>query len=175
MENTESKIDLGGRPFKFTDPEKLRCRIEEYFNGFLSEKWTITGLALALECDRDTLLNYEKDKQGQSKEVPPDVIRLIKKAKMMVHNAYELDLRKKGRSGDIFALKNFGWTDKQEVDVTTAGHPIIELENQLKQIANGKSDSTTGSDTVQGREGGTTPSDANPVTSLRADLQKALS
>lgn len=48
----------------------------------------------------------------------------IKKAKEMVHNAYELDLREKGRSGDIFALKNFGWSDKQEVDHTTKGESI---------------------------------------------------
>ena len=39
----------------------------------------------------------------------------IKKYKLMVQNAYERDLRRKGRSGDIFALKNFGWTDRTEL------------------------------------------------------------
>ena len=118
MENTKSNVNLGGRPFKFTDPIDLQNRLEIYFNNVNQEDWTITGLALSLDCDRDTLLNYETNKNNQSEGVPEDVIRLIKKAKMLVHNAYELDLRKKGRSGDIFALKNFGWKDRQETAMT---------------------------------------------------------
>ena len=52
---------------------------------------------------------------------------VVKKAKEMVHNAYEKDLRRKGRSGDIFALKNFGWTDQRNVDLSTGGKPIASL------------------------------------------------
>ena len=125
---------LEGRPFKFDDPEELRQRMEEYFLATPSEDWTVTGLALALECDRDTLLNYEQNNQGQHSAVPADVIRLIKKGKMMVHNAYELDLRKKGRSGDIFALKNFGWRDQQHTDVTTGGEKVSGLSPALAAV-----------------------------------------
>ena len=34
----------------------------------------------------------------------------------MVEHSYEIDLKEKGNTGTIFALKNFDWKDKQEVD-----------------------------------------------------------
>ncbi len=106
--------------FKFDDAKQLETLMESYFAKTKEEEWTVTGLCLELECDRDTLLNYEKEaKDREEKGVDPEIIRLIKKAKMRVHNAYELDLRKKSRSGDIFALKNFGWKDQQNLDHTT--------------------------------------------------------
>jgi hypothetical protein len=45
---------------------------------------------------------------------------MLEMAKMKIEHAYEKSLRKNGRSGDIFALKNFGWTDRMDVaaDVT---------------------------------------------------------
>ena len=42
----------------------------------------------------------------------------------MIENSYELDLKKHGRTGTIFALKNFDWKDKQETDLTSGGKPI---------------------------------------------------
>ncbi|MBO4295122.1 MAG: hypothetical protein J5896_06775, partial [Alphaproteobacteria bacterium] len=46
---------------------------------------------------------------------PDDVyFSLIKKAKLRVQHAYEKRLIKRGNSGDVFALKNFGWSDKTE-------------------------------------------------------------
>ena len=33
-----------------------------------------------------------------------------------MQESYEKSLRKNGRTGDIFALKNFGWTDRQEIE-----------------------------------------------------------
>lgn len=124
-EQNGQKVNLAGRPYLFQDADELRERLQKYFDETPISEWTVTGLALELECDRDTLLNYETNKQGQHENVSKEIIRLIKKAKMLVHNAYEKDLRNKARSGDIFALKNFGWTDKQELDHTTAGKPLI--------------------------------------------------
>jgi hypothetical protein len=108
----------GGRPLKFETVEILQEKIDLYFATIPQEEWTITGLALALDTDRHTLINYEEREE---------YFHTIKKAKEMVHNAYELDLRKKGRSGDIFALKNFGWTDKQETDLTSGGEKIQQV------------------------------------------------
>lgn len=97
---------MSGRPLKFKTPEELEKKMEEYFNTTKEEEWTITGLALALDTSRETLMDYEK-RDGYSDTV--------KKGKLRVQNAYEKDLRRKGRSGDIFALKNFGWTDRREL------------------------------------------------------------
>lgn len=96
-----------GRPLKFESLAELQERIDDYFAVTKEEDLTVTGLALHLDTSRETLMNYEEK---------PEYFDAIKKAKDRVHNAYEKDLRRKGRSGDIFALKNFGWSDKQELE-----------------------------------------------------------
>jgi hypothetical protein len=107
----------GGRPLKFATVEELIEKIDSYFTKTVIEEWTITGLALALGTDRQTLINYE------SKD---DYFDTIKKAKTMVEHSYELSLRKNGRTGDIFALKNFNWKDKSESEVTGKdGEPLM--------------------------------------------------
>lgn len=119
-----------GRPLKFESVKQLSEVADRYFDETPEEEWTITGLALALDTTRETLMDYEnKDEYSDT----------IKKYKLRVHNAYEKDLRKKGRSGDIFALKNFGWKDKTEQDITTGGekiNPVSQLTvAELKKLA----------------------------------------
>lgn len=95
-----------GRPLKFKTLKELTDKADKYFSDIEEVEWTITGLALALDTSRETLINYEKR---------DEYFDAIKRYKLMVHNAYEKDLRRKGRSGDIFALKNFGWSDVREI------------------------------------------------------------
>ncbi len=97
-----------GRPLKWNSPEELQNEINGYFKKTPEDKITITGLVLYLNTSKRLLLNYQEKKEYKE---------IIEMAKLRVENAYEVDLRKKGRSGDIFALKNFGWTDKQEMDL----------------------------------------------------------
>lgn len=97
---------MAGRPLKYS-LEEINKLSDKYFIDTKPEEWTITGLALALDTTRQTLVNYaEKD----------EFIDTIKKLKTKVENQYEISLRKHGRSGDIFGLKNFGWSDKTEVE-----------------------------------------------------------
>jgi len=96
-----------GRPLKFETVKLLEERIEDYFDVTSPENVTITGLALHLDCSRMTLLNYEDR---------PEYFAAVKRAKDRVQLEYELDLRRKGRSGDIFALKNFGWRDERSTE-----------------------------------------------------------
>lgn len=105
----------GGRPLKFKDKEALEEAINKYFANTPKDEWTITGLALALDTYRQTLLNYEER---------DEFMDTIKKAKQMVENGYELDLKKHGRSGTIFALKNFDWKDRTEQDITSGGEQL---------------------------------------------------
>ena len=55
---------------------------------------------------------------------------MLNEARERIHNAYELDLRHKGRGGDIFALKNFGWTDERtqtvNANISVVGMNIIQ-------------------------------------------------
>lgn len=114
----------GGRPPKWESPEQVQVLIDKYFDSTPEEEWTITGLALALDTYRSVLVDYqEKDEFSYT----------IKKAKEKVQNAYEKDLRRKGRSGDIFALKNFGWSDKQEIDHTTKGESFNANKEETKK------------------------------------------
>lgn len=97
------------KPLKFKSVEELQEKIDKYFDSCNEEfePITITGLALALDTSRETLCNYEE------KEEYSDT---IKRAKLRVQHAYEKRLVRRGNGGDIFALKNFGWVDKTEVD-----------------------------------------------------------
>lgn len=112
-----------GRPLKFETVEILQSKIDEYFANEAEELWTITGLALALDTFRSVLIDYQEREE---------FTYAIKRAKEKVQNAYERDLRRKGRSGDIFALKNFGWRDDQNVDHTTGGEKITFMIQTYK-------------------------------------------
>ena len=109
-----------GRPLKWQSVDEIIPLIEKYFKDTPREEWTITGIALALDTSRNTLMEYEgKDEFSNT----------IKKAKEMVENSYELDLKKYGRSGTIFALKNFDWKDRTESDLTSKGEKIEVIIN----------------------------------------------
>jgi len=108
----------GGRPMKFTDVVELQALIDAYFKGReeMNKPFTITGLALALDTTRETLMDYEK--KGEFSDT-------IKKAKARCENYVEEYLFEgKNQTGAIFALKNYGWKDKSEYDHTSAGKPI---------------------------------------------------
>ena len=109
----------GGRPLKWQSVEQLEKAFDKYFEETPREEWTMTGLCIVCDMDYQTLINYSKK---------DEFFEPIKKAKIKVHNEYEKDLRRKGRSGDIFALKNFGWKDKQELEQTTRK---IEIKDDL--------------------------------------------
>jgi len=98
---------MAGRPLKYKSVKEVEPLIDKYFKETKQEDWTITWLALALDTSRDILIDYEwRDWFSNT----------IKKAKEMVEHSYELDLKRKGNTWTIFALKNFNWKDKQEVD-----------------------------------------------------------
>lgn len=116
---------MAGRPFKYKTAEEVQPLIDGYFRDTPKDEWTITGLALALDTSRTTLCDME----GRD-----ELTNTIKKAKEQVENSYELDLKKSGRSGTIFALKNFDWKDKTETDLTTKGEKITRPSEDLDFI-----------------------------------------
>lgn len=116
-----------GRPFKFTDPDKLDSQIESFFEWCNENKKipTVTGLAVYLDTDRHTLLNYENSLEDAAYDkldydVKVRLITSIKRAKQRVESEYEQALFNKNSAvGAIFTLKNnYKWVDKQEVEQT---------------------------------------------------------
>jgi hypothetical protein len=119
------------KPLKFKTAQELQDKINAYFEECKLKEipLSITGLALALDTNRQTLINYQ-DKDGYE--------NIVDRAKLMIENAYEIRLIENGRSGDIFALKNFGWTDKQEIDnnIKVGKNSIDELISSIDNIKN---------------------------------------
>lgn len=125
--------DLGGRPPMYETPEQLQDAIDLYFTEGVKKKSviigkapnqseiiipvpTITGLCNYLGFEsRQSFYDYEK-RDGFS--------YTIKRARLFIEQEYEEMLALGNPTGAIFALKNFGWTDKQEVDHTTGGEKL---------------------------------------------------
>lgn len=134
-----------GRPLKFKSLKKLKQKIDEYFTicdeGELIEyydkksqslltytrkiPYTITGLALHLGTNRQTLVNYE---------IKEEFIDTIKDAKLKCENCAELKLMTGdiAPAGAIFALKNYGWKDTQEIENTLKGDPDNPIKTENK-------------------------------------------
>lgn len=103
---------VGGRPRKYKSPEEMQIAIDDYFITCDKENkpYLITGLALHLGfTSRVDLINYE----GYS----PEFHNTIKKAKSRVEAYCESKIFANNPAGAIFALKNYGWRDRQELDV----------------------------------------------------------
>lgn len=123
----------GGCPLKWQSVEVMQIAIDKYFEDCDKGKekkvydkkeetvktvtetipYTITGLALALGTTRQGLIDYAE--RGEFSDA-------IKRAKLRCENYVEkLALSANSGvhpSGPIFCLKNYGWTDRQTIDVT---------------------------------------------------------
>ena len=93
----------------FQTPEQLQTAVDEYFGN--TRKPTLSGLAYSLNIDRQTLYNYaDREKYFD----------IIKRAQEKVESVYEERLiYENNPTGVIFALKNMGWKDKQEIEQRT--------------------------------------------------------
>jgi hypothetical protein len=92
---------------KYSRPGDLQKKVDEYFEVTPITEVTIAGLALHCGLTRQGLSLYEKRKEFK------DVVEM---AKERVAHIYELRLVKSGNTAMIFALKNMGWYDKQDIN-----------------------------------------------------------
>lgn len=112
----------GGRPLKFESVEQLQSLIDKYFKWAdeNNKPYTVSGLACALDTDRQTLVNYEQ------REMFFDT---IKKAKQKIESQFE-ERALKGEYNptmSIFLMKNnFGYVDKTEQEVVVQGKTKAE-------------------------------------------------
>lgn len=122
-----------GRPPKFKSVEEMQKLIDAYFedvskpkaagDNVYFEPATVTGLCLALDTTRDVLIDYENK---------PEFSNAIKTAKLRVENYAERMLHiGKNQTGAIFALKNFGWKDKTEQELTGTHTQVQRIERKI--------------------------------------------
>lgn len=124
------------KPPKFQDPDEFDKAIEDYFNSCIENEkpFTVTGLALALGCNPCTLRDYRDcmDNDEVLKSLDDDVklqiSTSVKRAYQICENYAEeklLDAKvSKSPIGYIFALKNFGWKDKIEQEITNKTYDV---------------------------------------------------
>ena len=116
----------GGRPMIWKNSIELSDLIADYFDS--TERPTLSGLAVFLEIDRQTLYNYkERD----------EFFDMIKKATAKVESIYEeRAIYENNPTGVIFALKNMGWTDRVANDLTSGGERITPPITWIDSDAN---------------------------------------
>ena len=128
-----------GRPLKFNSVEELEKKIEEFYDYCEERELPLTfeRLAVFLEVDRKTVYNY-----SEKEEFFPTFKR--------VRDRIQADLMEKGLCGSInptfgiFCLKNYGYSDKQEIEATTVNtNKNIDLSNlsteELKKLIDDES------------------------------------
>lgn len=118
----------GGRPAHFNNAEELENQVVKYFeseDGF--DHPTVTGLALFLGFEsRQSVYDYEKNGEYSY---------IIKRARLRVENGYEKALMSEKPTGAIFALKNMGWIEKQEVTNTNVNMNVEVTKEEAKEIS----------------------------------------
>jgi hypothetical protein len=145
-----------GRPLKFKTAKQLEDAGLAYFVQCQAGgiPLTITGLALALNTTRQTLLEYEGEVEGRVK-ADPAFADAVKRLKTTVENyAEQAMFLNKNAAGPIFALKNFGWKDRQEV-TGADGEPLNMSVNVSGKTADELLELLTakGANSTRGRRG----------------------
>ena len=103
------------RPVKFSDPEEFGRIAHAYMDradvdkGFVP---TVNGLAVELGLHRDTLVEYGKKEEFSD---------TVKSVRARLEAWWEQRLAGGNAAGTIFWLKNQGWTDKTEQEISGKG------------------------------------------------------
>jgi hypothetical protein len=137
---TKDKKNKGGRPPKYHTAVELQKKIDEYFEIGVNTRTivvgpanhrtteeikipTITGLVLYCGfCNRASFYDLEKNLEFS---------HTIKKARARIEQIYEEQLHSGTPTGAIFALKNFGWFDRQELS-GPGGEPLNKKDTKVE-------------------------------------------
>ncbi len=153
-----------GRPRIFNSEEELQTEVDKYFKYIEGEftltestpkegeeptkekEWvrfpefpSITGLALFLGFEsRQSIYDYESNGEFSY---------TVKRARLKIEANYEQALNKQYPTGAIFALKNFGWVDRQEIKHEGTAIGFLSLDPLDDQINNSPSEDSGSKET----------------------------
>jgi hypothetical protein len=117
-----------GRPPLYETPDELQDKIDLYFQEGIETKTVVIGPPnnrSTIEIEVPTItglcyfLGFESRQSFYAYEKKPEFSYTIKKARLFIEKHYEEMLQTGNTTGAIFALKNFDWSDKQEIDQKT--------------------------------------------------------
>ena len=127
--------DVVGKPKVVETPERFTELAEEYISKCEDndKTMTITGLALHLGfASIQSIHDYAKYDGFEF---------AVKRARLYIEHSYELKLSGNNVAGPIFALKQFGWSDKQELALSgNVSHKdeseavLLALKNKHKEL-----------------------------------------
>lgn len=158
--NKLSVGNKGGQSPMYSDPEKLDQKIQEYFTWCKGEyiikegqrftksklpDGTVNEITETYEyehCVRDPetpsvtglayFLGFESRQSMYDYQKKADFAYIIKRGIIQIEKRYESGLWNDRPTGAIFALKNMGWTDRTETDITTKGQSINNMIDASK-------------------------------------------
>ena len=135
------------RPRKIESPEMMDALVDAYVWECRNnhEPLTLSGMILALGL-------FERNSLDKYATYSEDFAHSVKRAKLIVAHAYEINLRGNNVTGSIFALKNFGWSDRQQLEHTSpdgsmtpttikATDPVEAAKEYQRIMGNGLSES----------------------------------
>lgn len=134
-----------GRPPFFNTPDDLQDAISDYFQSGVKKKRVLVGPSnnrQLVEIEVPTItglcihLGFESRQSFYAYEQKEEFCYTIKKARLFIENEYEEQLTVGNTTGAIFALKNFGWVDKQEIDQKTEHSGSIDITWQEPPVSN---------------------------------------
>lgn len=103
---------------KAVKPDEILDKAEEYLAN-CTEESRPTRYGLFKACGfktKQSFYDYKKD---------PDYAGVLEQVEFMIEGKYEQQLANgRGDGGIVFALKQYGWNDKQQIDHTTGGQQI---------------------------------------------------
>lgn len=114
-----------GRPPMFETPEAMQAAIDDYFEKGVTIKRIIVGKPPkqeTIEIEVPTItglcyyIGFESRQSFYAYEKKPEFSYTVKKARLFIEKHYEEMLQTGNTTGAIFALKNFDWSDKQEIE-----------------------------------------------------------
>jgi len=114
-----------GRPPLFNSPDELQNAIDMYFSEGIKKKTVIIGKApnqteviipIPTITGLCNYLGFDSRQSFYDYEDRTEFSYTIKRARLFIEQEYEEMLAIGNTTGAIFALKNFGWVDRQQVD-----------------------------------------------------------
>jgi hypothetical protein len=122
-----------GRPMKYETKEELQIGIDTYVADCekRDRSLTMSGLAYALDINRQTLLNYSNS---------DEFFGTVSRARRRVEQEAEERLFSNAANGAKFNLiNNFkGWVEKSEQDITSKGQSIAPVTPEVAAALKGE-------------------------------------
>ncbi len=111
----------------FETAEQLQEAIDKYFAEGVTQRKVVVGPANNRRVEEIPVptitglcydIGFESRQSFYDYEEKPEFTYTIKRARLFIEKEYEEILQTVGGSAAIFALKNFGWKDKSEIEQT---------------------------------------------------------